>query len=178
VLAAGPYYCGGDYCSGTNAVRVLLAAGGDYVIGAGGFTYDYGDQPIGGVTGPYSLSSSLVTEDVTGCETVFLVPGVTTTQRIDTTDCTYRFHASNYYYDAVSVQFVEGRTYTISMSSTEFDTYLELRSDWGGILAANDDVGETSDSQITFTPTWSGRYVIAAGTYKGATTGSYTLTVQ
>ena len=68
-----------------------------------------------------------------------------------------------------------GRTYTISMSSAEFDTYLEL---WlGTVVASNDDFGGSSNSQITFTPTSDELYIIQPGTYAAGATGSYTLSV-
>jgi hypothetical protein len=183
-LASSPYYCP-DYCVGTNSVRVLLPAG-DYIVGAGGFTYDYDDVPKGGVVGPYSLSSTVVPEDVGSCSAVapvFIVPGATTTQRIETTDCAdpirLREDGHAYYYDEIRIYMAAGRAYTISMSSADFDTFLELWDweDWGR-LEFNDDFGGSSNSQITFTPTWSGQYVIHAATHALDATGSYTLTVQ
>ena len=152
-------------------MRVLLPAG-DYVAGASGFAYDYSDNPEGGVVGPYAFSSTLVPENVTGCEGVVVTPGVTTTQRIETTDCRGTIRSSTYYYDQFRIFLTAGRAYTITMSSAEFDTYLQI----GG--AFNDDFGGSTDSQIAFTPAASGLYVIQAATYKGETTGSYTLVVQ
>ena len=188
-VASSPYYCADYYCEGANSVRVLLGPG-DYVVGAGGFTYDWGDEPIGGVSGPYSLSSSLVPEDVGGCRgdaPVFIVPGVTTEQRIETTDCadslSFRGSHSAFFSDQIDVYLTVGRTYTISMSSAEFDTYLELRrldvyGNPASEVAFDDDSGGSSDSRITFTPTVSGVYGIIAATHLFDTTGSYTLTVQ
>ena len=180
LVAFGAYYCD-DHCDGApSSVRVLLPAGA-YIAGAGGFTWDDDDCDsyddycgfrVAGV-GPYSFSSAAVPEDVTGCEVVFITRGVTTTQRVDTTDCAGTSRGSTYFYDQFSIYLTAGQTYTITMSSAEFDTYLELS---GGTV--NDDFGGSSDSQITFTPTWSGLHVIQAATYKGNTTGSYTLIIQ
>lgn len=179
LVASTPYWCGWDYCIGTNSVRVLIGAG-DYVIGAGGYRYDSYDEPYGGVVGAYALASSLLPEDVTGCAEVFIAGGVTTAQRIDTTDCRAAFRSSDYYYDRFAIELTAGQTYTVSMSSTEFDTYLELRIGWpsGSTVAINDDFGGSSDSRITFTPTMSGSYVIHAGTYRHNTTGTYTLVIN
>jgi hypothetical protein len=179
LVASTPYWCDWDYCVGTNSVRVLIGPG-DYVIGAGGYHYDYNDNPYGGAVGSYTFSSSPVPEDVTGCEEVFIARGMTTAQRIDATDCPATFRSSAYYYDRFTMQLTAGETYTISMSSTEFDTYLELRFwPWGSIVAVNDDAGGgSSDSRITFTPTDSGLYVIQAATYRHETTGLYTLVIE
>lgn len=176
-LASGPHYCEPDlYCGGETSLRLLLGAG-DYIVGAGVFTYDYGDDAVGGVGASYTLSSIAVPEDVGSCsgeDAVFIVPGATTTQRIQTTDCvdTYSVRSTpyNYFYDRIDLYVTAGRTYTVSMSSAEFDTYLELQ---GPVNYTS--VG-SPNSQITFTPTTSGTYVIKPGTYASETTGSYTLT--
>jgi len=44
-------------------------------------------------------------------------------------------------------------------------------------VASNDDFGGSSNSQITFTPTWDGLYIIKPETYAAGATGSYTLSV-
>jgi hypothetical protein len=175
-VASTPFWCDWDYCVGTNSVRVLIGAG-DYIVGAGGYRYDYWGNPYGGVVGAYTFGSSLLPEDVTGCQEVFIARGLTTAQRIDTTDCAATFGTSPYYYDRFTIQLTAGVTYTFSMSSTDFDTYLELRL-WGDIEAVNDDFGGSSDSRITFTPTESGPYVVHAATYQPDTTGTYTLAIQ
>jgi hypothetical protein len=169
----------GDDCSHASSLHVLLAPG-DYIAGLGGLIPDYSaEEFVGGGLGPYSFSSTVVSEDITDCEAAFVTRGVTTAQRIDTTDCAGSVHASTYFYDQIDIYMTAGQTYTISMSSAEFDTYLELwDGNWGDVIAFNDDFGGSTDSQITFTPTQSGRYVIAASTYKGETTGTYTLVVQ
>jgi hypothetical protein len=175
LVASTPYWCGWDYCVGTNSVRVLLGPGA-YVAGAGGFGYDYSDNIVGGVVGTYALSSIAVSEDVTGCETVFIVRGVTSAQQIEGTDCTTTLRGLSYFSDQFSIQLVQGQPVTISMSSAGFDTFLELRG--LDTQVANDDFGGTSNSQITFTPPASGVYVITAGTYRDGITGPYTLAVQ
>lgn len=175
VLATGSSFCDlSEYCDAPSAsVRVLLAAG-EYVVAAGGFWYNYDDEAVGGVAGSYTLTSNEVEEDVGTCsESVFIVPGVTTTQRIETTDCaesyTIRSSTYDYHYDRFGMFLTAGRSYTISMSSAEFDTYLTF----GGIVS---DDGSSS-SEVTFTPTTSGVYSIKASTHSADVTGSYTITV-
>ena len=180
LIASGPYWCDVDNspCSGTASVRALLSAG-DYVVGANGFTYDIDGWPEGGAVGPYVLSSTLVPEDVTGCSVVFIVRGVTTAQRIDTTDCAVAIQSSSYFSDRFRIQLTARQTYTISMSSADFDTVLFLESGpFDDAVALNNDFGGSSNSQITYTPTMSGLYVIAAATFTSGSTGAYTLIVQ
>lgn len=178
LIASGPYYCGGEYSlgAGTNSVRALLGAG-DYTLGASGFSYDIDDLPEGGAVGPYSLSSTLEPEAVTGCEVVFIGRGVTTEQRIDTTDCATAFQSSTYFSDRFRIRLAAGREYTIS-TSADFDTYLEVRTEWGETVTFNNDFGGSSNSQITFMPSVSGLYVVRVATQMGDATGTYTLIVQ
>jgi hypothetical protein len=178
LVAPGALTCDDNGCGPNSSTRVLLGPG-NYVAGAGGYTYDYNGNPVGGVVGPYTLSSVVVPEDVAGCEQVFITRGVTTAQRIESTDCTATFRSASYFSDQFTIQLTAGQTYTISMSSADFDTYLELFQQWDGTtVASNDDFGGTTNSQITFTPTVSGLYVINAATYLGDKTGAYTLVIQ
>jgi hypothetical protein len=177
-VASSPYFCADYYyCVATNAVRVLLAAG-SYVVGVGGFEYDYSDFTYGGVVGPYTLASASVPEDVNGCETIYVMPGVTTSQQVQATDCSVAFRAGFLFWDEFTLHVEAGRAYTITMSSSAFDTYLELLGPVFGSALRNDDFGGTTNSQITITPTVSGQYVIRAGTSAGDRTGSYTLSIQ
>jgi hypothetical protein len=171
--------CGQGYCGETSSLRILLGAG-DYLVGASGLTYDYFDNEFG-AGGPYTFSSKTVPEDARSCGgdlSLFIVPGpgVTTEQRIETSDCedTFSFHSSTYayYYDRFGVYLTAGRTYTISMSSGEFDTYLEVPG-----VGVNDNFGGSSNSAITITPTTSREYLVKAGTQAVQATGSYTISI-
>ncbi|HVM64241.1 MAG TPA: Ig-like domain-containing protein [Acidimicrobiales bacterium] len=181
-IASQPYSCGAwDVCG--DSIRVLLGAG-TYVLQAGGYDFtDYNEDSITGGTGPYVLSSAALPEDehsCTGEAPTFVTPGVTTQQRVDSTDCVSSFRSFHYYFDQFLIYMMAGRTYTISMSSTEFDTYLDLRvGDWGPgtLVASSDDAGGSSNSQIAYVAPASGLYVIEPATYQPDTTGSYTLTV-
>ncbi len=76
----------------------------------------------------------------------------------------------------------EGERITISMRSTEVDSYLSLgRETDGGFveLAWNDDApGEGLDARIDHTLTTTGPYVIRARTFGAGAPGSYTLLVE
>jgi len=167
-----------DYCyaGGATSLHILLTPG-DYVVGAGLYQYDYGDNPIGGAGGSYELSSVAIPEDVSGCDwQTYIVPGVTTTQRVESTDCkstfTFRGSTFDYYSDTFWLYMEAGTTYTISMSSEDFDTYLQVGS------SSNDDFGGSTDSRITYTSTSSRAYLIQAATHDPGVTGAYTLTVE
>jgi len=178
MIGTTSYYC----CGETAPPLELLLPLGDYVVGASGFAnvWDdyYGDDSyiIGRVTGPYTLTSAVVDENVTGCEGVFVVPGLTASQRVEATDCQGTFRAEAYYYDQFLINVVAGETYTFAMTSADFDTYLDLSM--GSAVASNDDFGGSTNSLLTFTPSQSGTVVIRAGTYKGNTTGAYTLSIN
>lgn len=180
LLTSTPHYCPpGGYCGDTASIRALLPPG-TYVLGAGGFTYDYDDQAVGGVVGPYTFSSTLLAEDVDGCpdEPVWIVPGVTTTQSIGTMNCWDAFREFHFYHDDFNIQLTAGLNYRFTMTSTDFDTYLELWSPGYGRVAFNDDFGGSTNSQITYTPAVSGVYLLRPATYWGDSTGTYVLTVS
>jgi hypothetical protein len=68
-----------------------------------------------------------------------------------------------------------GRTYTITLSATAFDTYLKVRQN-GATLQQDDDGAGGTNSRITFTPSTTGTYEILAGTLRNAY-GSYTVSL-
>lgn len=71
----------------------------------------------------------------------------------------------------------EGQRVQIDMTSSTFDTYLELFDDNHVTLAEDDDGGPTgSDSRITFTLPRTGAYLIEARAYADGT-GAYSLSI-
>jgi hypothetical protein len=158
-----------DDASGTNSqIKVLLPSGG-YVAGASSF------DP--GATGNYSLFSAVISADVAGCEDAFIVRGITTSQNVQTTDCVDS--SGPYYGDQLFIYLKAGQALTISMNSTAFDAYLELRDENGTLVAVNDDAsGSTINAQIIYTPSTAGYYSIFATTAFVSATGSYSLIIQ
>jgi hypothetical protein len=69
-----------------------------------------------------------------------------------------------------------GDLVVISMTSTEFDTYLELRDPDGQVIIADDDGGQELNSRIIRTLQANGSYTITAGGF-GDERGTYTLTL-
>jgi hypothetical protein len=82
------------------------------------------------------------------------------------------------YYDSHSYSVTRGQQYTITLSSSDFDTYLIIRDANGNTLASNDDGGAGLDSRLTWTADRTGTIRILANSYRARQTGSYTLRVR
>jgi hypothetical protein len=80
-------------------------------------------------------------------------------------------------FDVHSKFLVAGKTYTIKMNSPVFDTLLKVKNNLGQVVAVNDDGGPGLNSQIVFTPAFSGMYQIVATSYSPGKTGHYLVTV-
>ncbi|MBI1832475.1 MAG: redoxin domain-containing protein, partial [Planctomycetes bacterium] len=76
------------------------------------------------------------------------------------------------------VRMKAGKTYTIDMVSTDFDSYLRLQDGKGAQLAEDDDSGGMLNARIIFTATKDDDYKIVATTFGANMSGSYTLTVK
>ncbi|HMA21735.1 MAG TPA: Ig-like domain-containing protein [Gemmatimonadaceae bacterium] len=157
--------------SSNSAIKALLPPG-SYLLGAS--SYDPN------VTGDYSVSSSTASTSVSGCELVFVVKNVSTTQNVETTDCLASApSAPAVYGDAFFIFLRAGQSMTVTMASTQVDSFLEVVRTDGVSLASNDNKDATSkDAQLTFTATQSNYYAILARTAASAQTGSYTLNIQ
>jgi len=158
-----------DNTSHNSSVRVILPPG-DFLVGANSLN--------GREVGAYDLSSvSLAQQQVSNCEDMFTVPGITTNQTLQTTDC----NQSGFYSDDFIIFLNVGQTLTVTMTSSAIDPYLELYALQGSatLVASNDDVDATTkNASITFTATSLGYYFVKARTTSTGTTGAYTLTIQ
>ena len=152
----------------TNSVLKVLVPAGNFIIGAN--SYDPN------VTGDYSLTSAATTAEVSNCEDAFVVRGITSAQSLQASDC----NVGGVFGDEYVILLTAGQSITITMNSSAIDSYLEVHSGTSAtILASNDDVNSsTKNAQITFTPTTSDFYVIAARTTSAGVTGAYTLGIQ
>lgn len=81
------------------------------------------------------------------------------------------------HYKYFPVGLTAGTTYTIEMTSGDFDTYLKLL-DAKGIVAQNDDGGFKTDSKIVYRASASGSYRVMATSFKPGDTGRFRLTVS
>jgi hypothetical protein len=157
----------------TDASFRVLVPQGTYVLGATSFER--------AELGAYTITSAVVPSDVARCEEVFLVPGVTTTQTVQATDCqsTPDAAGARFYSDEFVVWLTAGRSYTIDLASAAFDSMLILFGPDNTIVAQNDNVAPGGrDARIVVTPTRSGFHVIDAGTAARGATGAYTLGIR
>ena len=148
--------------SPNSAMKVILPSG-SYLLAASAY------NP--GEVGYYALESSITSTDVTNCEDVYVARGISTTQNIQNTDCDI-----DTYTDGYLIYLTAGQQVTISMSSSEVDSYLELYKP--GVLVASNDNASGANAQIVYTPTTTGYYIIYARTAAAGQTGSYTLAIQ
>src|SRR5438270_1176642 len=96
-----------------STIKAILPAG-NFLVGANSLNPRE--------TGSYSLSSGPTTSPVTNCEDVFAVPGISTDQSLQTTDCS----SSGFYSDDYIIFINTGQTITVTMTSSAIDPYLEL----------------------------------------------------
>jgi hypothetical protein len=127
--------------------------------------------------GLYSLTSATTSDPVTNCEDVFAVPGITTNQSLQSTDC----NQSGFLSDDYIIFLNTGQTVAVTMTSTAVDPYLEFYEirTGGTLVAANDDAdGTTKNAALSYTASNLGYFYVKARTTSSATTGAYTLTIQ
>ena len=131
-----------------------------------------------GALSGFTFQAASVTESTTGCERVMLLrPSVlTTSQSLINTDC----NRSGFFAD----EFVIGgsRGCTVTMRASTFDAYLEVYSNEGVLLAANDDGAGGSDAVVYLGQCYSGNdetfihdVIVHATSYSQGATGSYSL---
>ena len=80
-----------------------------------------------------------------------------------------------YYYDFYELtNVVSGNPVTVSLTSNNFDAYLELYDlDSGSFIVSNDNGGTLTDSKLTFTPQVGDGYVIGVTSSGNNSTGDY-----
>jgi len=167
-----------DYDESTsyrNARVKIVAAGGNYVIGA--------VSTFSGAAGPYVLAAAETPASEENCEDFWLTRGVTTPQVLSATDCT---EAGSTYADEFLIDLHQGETLDVTETTTAFDAliqlyrirsndyYLRLRSNSATLVASDDSVGGT---HLTVTADSTTYYVLVATTMTPGGQGAYTLTL-
>jgi hypothetical protein len=171
VLTAGGGLIGVNDDVGTDttksALKIIVPAG-NFVVAANSFNAN--------VMGNYTLASAATSAEVTACEDVYVVRGITTAQSLQPSDCAL----NGVFGDEYIIVLVAGQPVTVSMTSTDIDSYLEIHSGTSNaILASNDDASATTkNASVTFTPSTTDFYVITARTQAAGQTGAYSLTIQ
>lgn len=125
-----------------------------------------------GVTGAYDLLLSPASGAADGCESVFIMRGVTTEQRLATTDCTDT--PGPFYRDVFFVILWIGERVTLTQSSAAFAPRLRLLRR-GGTLITEADGSVTGTAAITFTSDETSLYIVHATSAVAARSGAYTL---
>lgn len=148
----------------TSSMKMLLAPG----------TYDLSPSSYSPAeVGAYTVSVVSAPESTNTCELVFAMSGITTIGELAAGDCV----GDGYLLETIAMVMLAGRTYTVTMTSATFDTYLELAVLNGSVIASNDDAVGTN-ARITFTPTQSNFFVIIPSSKLRNATGAFTLTIE
>jgi hypothetical protein len=152
----------------TNSALKVIVPAGTFVIAANSFDPN--------MTGSYTLASAGSSAHITACEDVSVARGITTAQSLQPSDCAL----NGVFGDQYLIVLFAGQPVTVSMSSTDVDSYLEIHSGSSpAILASNDDVDATTkNASVTFTAQTTDFYVITARTPSAGQTGAYTLSIQ
>lgn len=82
-------------------------------------------------------------------------------------------------YDEYSFEGKQGQEVTISLDSSEFDTYLAIFTPDNKLLEEHDDISQSnSNSQITVTLPSDGTYRVIVNSYDDKGRGKYNLTIK
>ncbi|HSH45341.1 MAG TPA: hypothetical protein VK966_05775, partial [Longimicrobiales bacterium] len=159
-----------DGAGGTDARLVIDAEGGPYLIRA--------NSLHAASTGSYTLS-------VTG-SAGSNAPGVRSLRAGETVSG--RLTASDYllddgsYYDLYRYEGMAGDRISVTLRSSDFDTFLAVGTDEGGTelgnASFNDDGADGTNSAVAMTLPSSGSYLIRANSLMGGATGSYTIQLE
>jgi hypothetical protein len=124
------------------------------------------------VTGNYSLRAS----KYTAISRTNLSPGQTLSGNLTSTDGRDTLRFGPYADDYLLTGVTSGQQVQINLSSSDFDTYLELvNANTGQLIDYNDDSYNSVNSQLSFTVASGINYLVRATSYDAGVTGSYTI---
>ncbi|MBI3683138.1 MAG: pre-peptidase C-terminal domain-containing protein [Acidobacteria bacterium] len=130
-------------------------------------------------TGSYTLTVSGCSEGgETACSTrpLSCQPAA---GRLSADSCARGQRGSSYYTDVYTFTGRAGQTVTISLESSDFDSYLTLIGPSGAVAATNDDAAaNNSNSRIQYTLPTAGTWRVEASSYNQRATGAYTITMS
>jgi hypothetical protein len=161
-----------DGAGGTDArLSFTVPRAGDYLIRANTLS--------AGETGSYRLSLESASGGggggVTGSASQLLTAGQTVNGRLSQTDLRL---GDDSYYDAYRFQGRAGERVTLTMRSSDFDTYLAIGRGSGDAfeeVESDDDGAGGTDSRLEITLPASGEYEVHANSLSRNVTGAYTL---
>ena len=158
-----------DFTAGTTNSKIkLLGGSGTFLVGA-----TYLPQAPDDLGSSYSLLTRPWSGKVTACESVFILPGSSTTQHLDGGDC---FRPDGRWSDDVQIYLHGGEQIRVDMAASTFDAKLEIDNGMGTI-ASDDNSGGGTNAQLSFTAPSDGYYIIAATAAVPNKGGDYTLAV-
>ncbi len=151
----------------TSVIKAILPAG-TFVLGANSLPPN--------VTGTYTLTSAATTAEAGNCEEVFVTRGISSQQSLQSSDCT----TNGFYADGYTIFLNAGQQITASMSSSAFDSYLEVIAVANSaVVVSNDNIDPTTqNAQVAFSAPSQGYYIIKARSAGAGATGAYTFAVQ
>lgn len=157
----------------TNAAIHIVMAGGTFIVAA--------NSPPPTQTGDYRLSSETVPDSATECAEIWVTPGITTAQSLQTTDCVDE--SGPLYWDEFRVVILRGQEVTITQTSEAFDAALRLMAikvSGDSLVAEDDNSAGGTDARLTFSHDDPGLdiFLIQAAAAETAQTGAYTLDIQ
>ncbi len=128
----------------------------------------------------YSNTATATTPGTRPCEDgqIPINVGATVAGRLSTTDCFANLTRPGHYRDNHVLQAIAGRTYSIELSSSTFDTYLNLLATGATILASDNDGGGGTNSRIIYRATSTRTLRIQATSNFTGATGSYVLSLR
>lgn len=149
-----------------NSTIKVFAPTGNYFLAA--TTYDPND------TGAYQLASGAVAGNV-NCEEYWVVPGVSITGTIASTDCDF----DGFYADDYLVVLQPGQTLNLRMESTAVDAFLVLYDQFGDVIATDDDSAGGNNALLSYrnAGTSAALFIAEASTFDAGASGAYTLSV-
>jgi len=154
-----------DATSSNSEIQVIVAPG-SYVVGANAFA--------AAVSGPFTLSSQPVAENIAACGLWYLTPAVATSQMLAASDCV----SGGFYSDVAVIYLRSGSIYTFTETSSAFDAYLELEDANGNLVASDDNSAGANNARFVFRPLVSDIYFVVAQSLLANATGAYSLSVS
>ena len=133
-----------------------------------------------GASGAYTLTTTAIPAgtDITNCERVFIVPGVTLNQQITATDCTFTQDA-NFSSDFYRIYLRAGQKINITLQSIplargNIDLIINiLNANTGAVVGGTDCCGSDTIEATSFTAVTAGQYIIEVGVFDDPSVPSF-----
>ena len=148
-------------------VRMMLASG-SYLLAV---------IPVNvGQSGAFRFATVTDTAAVSGCNPVWVTPGITTSQTITTADCGLGPSGGAYYTHVYALVLLQAQQVTLTETSTSFPPEVQLSGGGNTVTSTPDTTGTTAS--ISAIALAQGPYTVWAGSSSAGKTGTYTLQIQ